>query len=148
MVEATPNALIAVKICPICSAPISKYKGTKATGNSVVSCNYFICSNHPRFKYCNSVHVIKPPNNSRISDKLKPLNQNSIETVSTSEIKNIIINAINNKSLVTIKYKSASGDAKTRTIKPYKIDGIYVKAFCYLAKEDRTFRIDRILTAR
>lgn len=59
-------------------------------------------------------------------------------------IKKIIQEAIDNKKAITIKYNSPTKGDSERTIEPFSLEGVYVKAYCHLVKSNRTFRIDRI----
>jgi hypothetical protein len=59
-------------------------------------------------------------------------------------IEKIIKQAIENHYAITVEYISRSSGFTVRRIEPRYYDGIYIRAFCYLVKEDRTFRIDRI----
>jgi predicted DNA-binding transcriptional regulator YafY len=60
------------------------------------------------------------------------------------DIEKIIKHAVENQNTITIEYVSPSSGFSVRQIKPYSYDGIYIKAFCNLVNEDRTFRIDRV----
>lgn len=55
---------------------------------------------------------------------------------------------IEDNQTIKIKYRAANGYLSTRNIRPLKITGwggqYYLKAFCLLKNEERTFKIDRI----
>jgi predicted DNA-binding transcriptional regulator YafY len=51
----------------------------------------------------------------------------------------ILLNALNLHKSIKIKYKGS-----WRTIDTYSMNGIYLVAYCHLANDIRTFRIDRI----
>ena len=67
------------------------------------------------------------------------------------EIKNIIDEAIRNGRTITIKYQKYGGEYSERTIskiQPSEEFGEgYIKAYCHLRHEDRTFKISRIISA-
>lgn len=66
------------------------------------------------------------------------------------EIKNIIDEAIRNGRTITIKYQKYGGEYSERTIsniQPSEEFGEgYIKAYCHLRQEDRTFKISRIIS--
>lgn len=64
--------------------------------------------------------------------------------VELKDVEKIIIDAVENQKVINIEYNSPSKGFSVRDIKPFKYDGIYIKAFCYLVNAERTFRIDRI----
>lgn len=77
------------------------------------------------------------------------------QTSSVDDLKIILEHAIKTKSRVEIKYKSRNGRETTRIVVPleiveglYEQDQTYLKAYCEKAKEERTFRFDRILNAK
>lgn len=51
-------------------------------------------------------------------------------------------------SSIEISYRSASRLATRRTVRPLRIQGSYLIAFCELRRDERTFRIDRIEVVR
>lgn len=67
------------------------------------------------------------------------------------EIKKIIDEAIRNGRTITIKYQKYGGEYSERTIsniQPSEEFGEgYIKAYCHLRHEDRTFKISRIISA-
>lgn len=77
----------------------------------------------------------------------------SEKVCSTDEKIRIIKNAIQNRSKLDIVYLKANDEKSKRTIQPNQVGRmvylgkpyIGVEAFCYKRKEDRIFRVDRIL---
>lgn len=76
--------------------------------------------------------------------KEKPSEEPKEEDKKIKEFENIIKDSISNKTKIKINYYSPRKGFSTREIKPFYYDGIYIKAFCHLVNEDRTFRIDRV----
>ena len=64
-------------------------------------------------------------------------------------IKEYITKAIHTKLGITIKYMNNDGDASVRKLSDLEfsdeLGDDYIKAFCHLRKEYRTFKISRIL---
>ncbi len=67
----------------------------------------------------------------------------------TFKIKVLIEESIENEEEIVIKYRNRNGVETERKIKPVEIINkngrMFVKAFCYARKEDREFRLDRII---
>lgn len=65
----------------------------------------------------------------------------------TKKVK-IIVDAINNSDYMTIDYVDKKGSVTHRKITPKNLfeehNRIYLRSFCYLRNEERTFRISRI----
>jgi len=65
------------------------------------------------------------------------------------KIKILIEESIKNKEEIVIKYRNRNGEESERKIKPVEIINkngrMFVRAFCYTRKEDREFRLDRII---
>ena len=59
-------------------------------------------------------------------------------------IKKVIQEAIDKKRTITIEYSSPTKGESKRTIAPFKLEGMYVRAYCHLVNANRTFRVDRI----
>jgi hypothetical protein len=75
------------------------------------------------------------------------------ENLLYQSFRNVIREAIDNKSAVEIEYVKADGEyCASRVIRPisfYRDFGhTYVRAFCQLRRAERSFRIDRILSAK
>jgi len=72
--------------------------------------------------------------------------------LSTSEIGNNLVNAIDKKLKVDIVYTGGSEPPTKRTIEPYRfferLGHNYVESYCHKRNEFRTFRIDRIDSAK
>lgn len=66
------------------------------------------------------------------------------ETVSTNKIdySEMLFEALNSSRSVKIRYKGS-----WRIIDPYSVNHSYVVAYCHLARDLRTFRLDRIQDA-
>ncbi len=92
--------------------------------------------------------IIKEATKSHKTDSEKIFTEDRKEDIKQQlkDIEKIIEQAIENQHTITIEYISPSSGFTVRQIKPYSYDGIYIKAFCNLVHEDRTFRIDRIKT--
>ena len=81
-----------------------------------------------------------------------PLEQKTIEEKSLgmalsgeiSKIEEIIQEAIDKRRIITIEYSSPTKGKSKRTIEPFKLEDMYIKAYCHLVNSNRTFRIDRI----
>jgi proteasome accessory factor C len=72
-----------------------------------------------------------------------------IESAVTSSIRITLGDAINQRRLVSLSYYSFAKDTETvRRVKPLDIENLdnneYLFAYCYLAKDFRNFRLDRI----
>jgi len=72
-----------------------------------------------------------------------------IESAVTSSIRITLGDAINQRRLVSLSYYSFAKDTETvRRVKPLGIENLdnneYLFAYCYLAKDFRNFRLDRI----
>lgn len=67
------------------------------------------------------------------------ITQNEKVALWKEDLNNVLIEALNNQRSVKICYKNS-----WRTIDPYSVDSTYVVAYCHLASDIRTFRIDRI----
>lgn len=69
----------------------------------------------------------------------------------SDDIYNAIRSGLKNSKIVTIEYAKSPGNSKKRDILPEVLfhcyDEWYVAAYCYLRKEARTFRLDRITSA-
>ena len=63
---------------------------------------------------------------------------------SFNNIGKMIEKAIKERQDITIEYHSPSKGSSVRKIEPHSYDGIYIKAYCHLVNDNRTFRIDRI----
>lgn len=70
-------------------------------------------------------------------------------------VKDIIQNAILNNEAITIKYRNFDGEISSRTLSEIRFntdfenDGTtktHIKGFCSMRNEDRTFKIDRIMS--
>lgn len=65
------------------------------------------------------------------------------------KIKVLIEEGIKNKKEIVIKYRNRNREESERKIKPVEIINkngrMFVRAFCYTRKEDREFRLDRII---
>lgn len=78
-------------------------------------------------------------------------NSNNEPLISDVDIEKIkmLNNAISNDKVIIIKYISSKNNITNRKIKPKLLyrnnNEIYVKAFCYWKKEERTFKISRII---
>jgi len=70
-------------------------------------------------------------------------------TENTFEIKILIEESIKNDEEIVIKYRNRNGVESERKIKPVEIINkngkLFVRGFCYTRKEDREFRLDRII---
>jgi hypothetical protein len=88
---------------------------------------------------CNKCHMIKQHHK---FDKVKSKTYNDSQNVS------YLRDAIRNEKTIKITYKKLNGEVSHREILPigiYKYGGhSYLKAYCYLRNEKRTFRISRI----
>lgn len=71
-----------------------------------------------------------------------------------NSIRDVIAKAIKNKNSLDIKYRKFDGTFSSRTISDisynndFEEEGFYndhIKGFCSLRKEERTFKIDRII---
>ena len=74
-------------------------------------------------------------------------------TISDWKICNILQRAFQDKKQVEIEYISGThhqkeDSKKKRRVDIYSLAGLYFEAFCHLRKELRTFRIDRVLSAK
>lgn len=119
-------------------------------------------------KYKDSGHIIeqrgrvlinpeKPKEETQRIEIIEELQEEDISTTIQTEVKPVgvvfesefktekrIQEAIDKKQAITIEYSSPTqGDSK-RTIEPFKLEGVYIRAYCHLAHSNRTFRIDRI----
>lgn len=75
-----------------------------------------------------------------VSEKRDHPDQDEDEDLSTSS------DAIETDALTfTIEYSDAQGRGTQRTITAQEIDDHYIRAFCHMRGESRTFRVDRIL---
>jgi predicted DNA-binding transcriptional regulator YafY len=72
-----------------------------------------------------------------------------------NSIKNVIEQAIANNEKIAIKYKKFDGTISSRKLSnigfnnTFEADGFHndhIKGFCSLRNEDRTFKIDRIIS--
>jgi len=80
----------------------------------------------------------------RSAPKEIKISSREYEKPKLKNIEKIIKQTIKNHGSITIEYVSHSSGFTVRKIEPHNYDGIYIRAFCHLVKEDRTFRIDRI----
>ncbi len=86
--------------------------------------------------------VLKRPTESKT--EIKTIQNEKSLSPTRAEVIRTILASIKNKNPVSIKYNSPSRGLTRRKIEPYEFKIPYVKAYCHLAKENRTFRIDRI----
>ena len=70
-------------------------------------------------------------------------------------VKDIIQNAILNNEAIAIKYRNFDGEISSRTLSKIRFNTdfenegetkTHIKGFCSMRKEDRTFKIDRIMS--
>ncbi|KXB04340.1 hypothetical protein AKJ48_02930 [candidate division MSBL1 archaeon SCGC-AAA261O19] len=67
--------------------------------------------------------------------------------------KEVVLNAYRNGELVTIIYKDRNGTRTSRMIEPLEIvtnpySGVrWIKSFCHLRQEERTFLLERVVDA-
>ncbi|MFK7827932.1 MAG: helix-turn-helix transcriptional regulator [Oligoflexales bacterium] len=60
----------------------------------------------------------------------------------------VVEDAINDGSKIEITYENSSGEFTDRVISPKRYDSYRnVVSYCHLRHENRTFRVDRMLTA-
>jgi len=85
----------------------------------------------------------KAPENRRRS-----LNNDGKDEITTNESslskRNIIENAIKQNKTLKIQYRSRYNRRTMRTIKPISVNGDFLKAYCHLRQDNRTFRISHI----
>jgi hypothetical protein len=67
------------------------------------------------------------------------ITQNEKRALRQEDLTSVLIGALNNQKSVRICYKNS-----WRIIDPYSVDSTYVVAYCHLASDIRTFRIDRV----
>lgn len=60
-------------------------------------------------------------------------------------MRNNVIKAIETNYVVDMIYLAKNGDVSKRRIKVLQIDGDLFRAYCYLRRSNRTFKIDNIL---
>jgi len=58
--------------------------------------------------------------------------------------RNLLEDAINHGETLNITYTNSYGKTTTRKIKPLSLAGGFLKAYCFLRGQDRTFRVSRI----
>ena len=61
------------------------------------------------------------------------------------QIKEMWKYAIKNKLQISMVYVSETSGKTKRVVKPLKTSGPYGEAYCFLRKEDRVFRFDRVM---
>ncbi|MGM8213373.1 WYL domain-containing protein [Virgibacillus sp. W0430] len=61
-------------------------------------------------------------------------------------MKKIISRAIQSKEKIDIIYLSRDNQVSRRVIRVLAVNEQYIKAYCFLKKEVRTFRVDNILS--
>ncbi|MFC1704572.1 AAA domain-containing protein [Candidatus Omnitrophota bacterium] len=84
------------------------------------------CEKEEKRKYKKQKYSVKEPSRNIISKR------------------QLLEEAINNNKKLHMVYKNIQGKTSSRDIKPLYIDGGYLRAYCYLRGEERTFLIDRI----
>ncbi|MGI4993368.1 BRCT domain-containing protein [Halobacteriovorax sp. GFR7] len=78
--------------------------------------------------------------------KDKVINSKPITIEDHKKSKTNITNSSKVKEIISFIYEDASGNKTTREITAYNIDDEYIKGFCHLRGEIRTFRKDRIVS--
>lgn len=90
--------------------------------------------------------VVPTSNNQRKRWDFEP--KEISKTIHSDPVLEMIKKAIDSKEILNIKYRASNGFLSNRNIKPIKImewgRQYYLRAFCLLRNEERTFKINRI----
>ncbi|WP_412475752.1 BRCT domain-containing protein [Halobacteriovorax sp. YZS-1-2] len=78
--------------------------------------------------------------------KDKVINSKPIAIENHKKSKTNTTNSSKAKEVISFIYEDASGNKTTREISAYNIDDEYIRGFCHLRGEVRTFRKDRIVS--
>ncbi len=122
--------------CPYCNSPRTESKGRGKRAGS----RRYICK-ECRKSWSVSFDTEAPPHIEKDDEIIETPKKDKKPRASKEEQ---IEGYIKNKKEILISYKNRFGNSTQRWIKPKSLNGRMLKAYCYMTKEDRTFRIDRI----